>query len=258
MKRFAWIVSGFVAGMLIASAAVAVGQTPGSDQAGLTQEVRGGAIDWGNQTFIATGEGVMPGASEEPNRAKAYLKAKAYARMQAIANLLTVIEGTTVSYDAIGRDYMVQDETLRQRIEGSIRGVEVIKDEEVSVHGDPIVKVTVSTRMYGKNELRLGSGGKSLPGRRSGVRARRRQIRRALVRHAVRGSHKAPKGAVYVACHRLAGRGCRARDESQDLKARRHGGLGHNTREPGFRHRDRYRQLCKLDGNGDEQQPVWR
>ena len=116
----------------------------------LVEKVKGGEIDWGNQMFFATGEGVMPSPSQEPNRAKAYLKAKGYARMQAIAHLLMVIEGTAISYEGYGKDYMAQDETLRQKIEGFVRGVEIQDEQKIAVEGDTIVRVTVSTKMYGK------------------------------------------------------------------------------------------------------------
>jgi len=116
----------------------------------LVEKVKGGEIDWGNEMIYAAGEGVMPKASQEPNRAKAYLMAKSFARMQAIANLLMVIEGTAISYEGYGKDYMAQDETLRQKIEGFVRGVEILRDEKVSVEGDTVVKVTVGTKIYGK------------------------------------------------------------------------------------------------------------
>jgi len=116
----------------------------------LVEKVKGGEIDWGKEMFYASGEGVVPQTSQEPNRTRAYLKAKGYARMQAIANLLMVIEGTAISYEGYGRDYMAQDETLRQKIEGFVRGVEILHEEKTTIEGDTIVKVTVGTGMYGK------------------------------------------------------------------------------------------------------------
>ena len=116
----------------------------------LVEKVKGGEIDWGKEMFYASGEGAMPPVSQEPNRAKAYLKAKGYGRMMAIANLLMVVEGVNITYDGTGKDYMAQDETLRAKIEGFVRGVEVLREEKTTAEGDTIVKVTVGTRMYGK------------------------------------------------------------------------------------------------------------
>jgi hypothetical protein len=92
----------------------------------------------------------VPSRKDEPNRAKALLKAKTYARMQAISNLLMAIEGTTISYEATGKDYMA-DETVRQEIEGYVRNVEVIKTDSETVDGDTIMTVTVKTPMFGNN-----------------------------------------------------------------------------------------------------------
>lgn len=114
------------------------------------EKTKDGSIDWTKGMLYASGEGVMPSVSDEPNRAKAYLKAKGYARMQAIAHLLMLIKGTAISYEGLGKDYMAQDETLRQRIEGFVRGVEILDEKKTTVDGDTMVTVTVGTRMYGK------------------------------------------------------------------------------------------------------------
>lgn len=106
-------------------------------------------IDWTDLLYSATGEGVIPSIKEEPNRAKAYLKAKGYAKMQAIANLLAAVEGTTISYEATGKDYM-EDAVIRQRIEGYVRNVEVIDERKEKVEGDTMVIVTVRAPMYGQ------------------------------------------------------------------------------------------------------------
>lgn len=107
-------------------------------------------IDWTNSVYVATGEGVLPSATEEPNRARAYLKAKGYARMSAIANLLMAIEGTTVSYDATGKDYMA-DETIRQTIIGFVKNVRVTSEKTKEFQGNTIVVVEVRTPMLERN-----------------------------------------------------------------------------------------------------------
>ncbi|MCE5314738.1 MAG: hypothetical protein ABFD49_03170 [Armatimonadota bacterium] len=106
-------------------------------------------INWTDLIYTATGEGVMPSPVDEPNRAKAYLKAKGYARMQAIANLLQAIEGTTISFEATGKDYM-EDAVIRQRIEGYVKNVEVVDERKEKFEGDTMVVVTVRAPMYGQ------------------------------------------------------------------------------------------------------------
>jgi len=132
-------------------------------------------IDWTAGYYYATGEGAMPSDEEEPNRAKAYLKAKSYARMAAIANLFMAIEGTSISYYAVGKDYMVTDTLLRQRIEGYVANVEAVDEKRESVGGDTLVSVTVRCPMFGAN----GPGGailrsKSVPLSPSGVKIDKR------------------------------------------------------------------------------------
>lgn len=118
-------------------------------KSGLVEKLPGGEIDWGREWLYATGEGAMPSAQEEPNRARAKLRAADYAKMEAIAHLYMLIEGTSVSYEATGRDYMAQDVSLRQTIEGYCKNVEVLKTETLTVDDAKIVRVTVGTRLYG-------------------------------------------------------------------------------------------------------------
>ncbi|MGB9619301.1 MAG: hypothetical protein ACPL7K_02690, partial [Armatimonadota bacterium] len=87
----------------------------------------------------------------EPNRARAYLKAKEYAKMSAIANLFMLIEGTSISYNATGKDFIAQDVSLRQTIEGYVRNVNVVRTVTRKEEGNTIVKVTVGTPIYGKD-----------------------------------------------------------------------------------------------------------
>jgi hypothetical protein len=118
------------------------------EMSNLVDVVKGGKIDWANQWIYATGEGAMPAKSKMPNRARALLSAKDYAKMAAISNLLMVIEGTTISYEGVGKDYMA-DVNLRQTIEGYVKNVEIISWSKVTSGADTLVKVTVGTRMYG-------------------------------------------------------------------------------------------------------------
>lgn len=115
----------------------------------LVQRVPGGDIDWGRQMLYAAGEGLMPDASKEPNRARAYLQAKDYAKMAAIANLMMTIEDATVTYEGSGREFMEQDDGLRKTIVGYVKNVEILRSETITQGSDKVVRVTVGTRLYG-------------------------------------------------------------------------------------------------------------
>ncbi len=117
---------------------------------GLVQQTKGGYIDWGGRMIYATGEAPLPDESQEPNRARALLKVKDYAKMLAIANLLMVIEGTPVSYEGNGKDFMDKDASLRQTIEGYVKNVEILKSETFDSPEGRKARVTVGTRMYGE------------------------------------------------------------------------------------------------------------
>jgi len=143
MRRIIVIATTLAAGIVLAGACLAGGPSVQK----LNENAR---IDWTNLVYVATGEGAVPSVNEEPNRARAYLKAKGYARMAAIANLLAAIEGTTISYEAVGKDYM-EDATIRQKIEGFVRNVEVTRTTEEKVEGDTMIVVEVRAPVFGQN-----------------------------------------------------------------------------------------------------------
>lgn len=96
-----------------------------------------------NTGFLsATGEGAMPTAQEQPNRAKAYLQAKGYAQAQAVANLIQAARGTSITYVGNGRDY-VMDERINQEISGMLDSVTVVSERRVQIGKDTVVQVTV-------------------------------------------------------------------------------------------------------------------
>ena len=105
--------------LLVAIAAPALGEQPSIQAIGENSK-----IDWTNLVYIATGDGAMPSPKEESNRGRAYLKAKEYAKMAAIANLYMAIEGTTISYEATGKDFMA-DATIKQKIDGYVKNVQI-------------------------------------------------------------------------------------------------------------------------------------
>jgi hypothetical protein len=131
--------------LLVAIAAPALGEQPSVQNIGENSK-----IDWTNLVYIATGDGAMPSPQEEPNRARAKLKAKKYAEMAAIANLLMAIDGTTIDYEATGKDFMA-DATIKQKIDGFVKNVQIGKSWEEKVEGSTIVVVEVRAPMFANN-----------------------------------------------------------------------------------------------------------
>jgi hypothetical protein len=110
--------------------------------------VKGGQVDWGSRMMYASGEGVMAPANEEPNRGRAYLRAKEYAKMDAIANLLMLIEGTNITSEGTGKDYMA-DVTLKQTIQGYVKNVQILRSERITTENGTLVKAWVGTAIFG-------------------------------------------------------------------------------------------------------------
>jgi len=98
----------------------------------------------GQPMIRATGQGAMPSAAEEPNRARAYLKAKSYARMDAIANLVQAARGTAIRYRSTGRGYMSEEE-VDQEIDGIVDSVQIVSERKQQEGKDTIVEVTVES-----------------------------------------------------------------------------------------------------------------
>ncbi len=94
------------------------------------------------KTLTATGEGAMPTAQEQPNRAKAYLQAKGYAQAQAVANLIQAARGTSITYTATGKDYAM-DERINQEISGMLDSVNMVSERRIQIGKDTVVQVTV-------------------------------------------------------------------------------------------------------------------
>ena len=123
----------FVSGSLILALAI-------SSLAAVPQKPR--SLDKEPNALTATGEGAMPTAQEQPNRARAYLQAKSYAQAQAVANLIQAARGTSISYSATGKDYAM-DERLSQEIGGMVEHVRVVSERKLQIGKDTVVEVTV-------------------------------------------------------------------------------------------------------------------
>lgn len=119
-----------------------------SRKSGLVSQVLNAQIDWTNEFFYANGNGVLPKTEEEPDRTKAYNKAKGYGKMKAITNLLMAIEGTTVSYKAVAKDYIVKDDQLRRSIEGYAANAEIVGEKQQNEGLETVIAITIKAPMY--------------------------------------------------------------------------------------------------------------
>jgi len=156
MKKYFGMLVSLIAAVCLLSAGpmvIAQGQTkPSTDttviDSDIVESVRGGDIDWENGYIYAKGIGAVAPASQIANRAVAKLKAKDYAKADAIASMLMALEGTTISYDGLGKDYMA-DVTLKQTIKGYVKNVEIVSIKDVKEKDAAFVVVTVKKAMYG-------------------------------------------------------------------------------------------------------------
>ncbi|MCS7209694.1 MAG: hypothetical protein NZ874_09005 [Fimbriimonadales bacterium] len=110
-----------------------------------------GEIDWSKGVLSATGVGLMP--SDEPNRARAYLKARGYARLDALANLLMLVNRVQIDAQYTGADYIAQSEEIRATVNGFLRGAMITDERKIYIEGQEAVQVTVSIPMHGQRGL---------------------------------------------------------------------------------------------------------
>jgi len=136
--------------MLLVVGAVSLAVATGCSADSIQKLGDNGKIDWTNLCYIVQGQGAMPSAKEVPNRARAKLMAKDYAKMDAIANLLMAVEGTAISYESTGKDYMANT-TIRQKIEGFVKNVSITKYWDEKIEGDTIIVVEVRAPMFAAN-----------------------------------------------------------------------------------------------------------
>lgn len=104
-------------------------------------------VDWSQEFIYAVGDGVI--SSDESNTSKSYQKAQGEGKMKAVAGLLGLLESTPLNYKSTGSEYISKDQSLRDKIEERLAGVEVVNEKQVTENGEMVVKVTVRVPMYG-------------------------------------------------------------------------------------------------------------
>ncbi|MEJ5250527.1 MAG: hypothetical protein HPY54_09625 [Chthonomonadetes bacterium] len=137
---------------LVCGAAFAQTAPKTSQMVGLVEKVGDkGKIDWQYGVIYGKGVGAIP--TNEPNKAKAYLKARRYAVMTALENLLMVTDKVRVDATAYAEDFEAKSERIRTEVRGFVKGAEVINERTITLNGAPAVEVTMAVRMYGDEGL---------------------------------------------------------------------------------------------------------
>ncbi len=138
--------------VMVCASALAQSRQPASQMVGLVEKIGDkGKIDWQYGVIYAKGVGAIP--TNEPNKAKAYLKARRYAVMTALENLLMVTDRVRVDATAFAEDFEAKSERIRTEVRGFVKGAEVVHEQKVNLNGAPAVEVTMAVRLYGEDSL---------------------------------------------------------------------------------------------------------
>ncbi|MCL6475312.1 MAG: hypothetical protein K6U75_09705 [Firmicutes bacterium] len=138
--------------LAVCATVLAQSKLPQSQMVGLVEKIGDkGKIDWQYGVIYGKGIGAMP--TNEPNKAKAYLKARRYAVMMALENLLMVTDRVRVDATAYAEDFEVKNERIRTEVRGFVKGAEVVSERTITLNGAPAVEVTMAVRMYGEDGL---------------------------------------------------------------------------------------------------------
>ena len=105
------------------------------------------APDWNNRVVKATGIGVI-----NPN-ARTHAQGIAMARRAAITdaqrNLLETLQGVQVTSEVTVRDYITESDIIQTRVEGVLKGAEIIGEREISGG----IEITMQVPMFGASSL---------------------------------------------------------------------------------------------------------
>lgn len=96
-----------------------------SGETTLTYEAEG-EVDWERGVIVVEGFGVPP---EDVTRGQGRLLAQRAAKADAYRNAAAFIEGVQVDSETVVEDYMVEDDVIKTRVEGLVRGGEFISIE---------------------------------------------------------------------------------------------------------------------------------
>ena len=103
-----------------------------------------GSINWSEGTIIAKGIGAPPEKLYgKPSARPMALRA---ATLDAYRNILEVVVGVRIDSATVVRDYTVENDVIRTKVDGMIKGAQIIKKEYLS---DGTIEITMQMNMRG-------------------------------------------------------------------------------------------------------------
>ncbi|MEW6774697.1 MAG: LPP20 family lipoprotein [Bdellovibrionota bacterium] len=132
--------------LLAPAAAFAQGSFFGDAGGAYVQQSGPGQLNWQSMKMRVSGQGA-PNANA-PNIAVARLGAERAAKADAFRNALETIQGVYVNSESTVQDFMLQSDTIRTRVEGVLKGFQVVDRKYFSDGGvEIIIEVPVSGEM---------------------------------------------------------------------------------------------------------------
>ena len=114
------------------------------ERQGLFEQMLQGTINWSEGIITAVGIGAPPEKLYgKPSARPMALRA---AKLDAMRNILEVVNGVRIDGDTIVRDYAVESDIIRTKVEGMVQGAEVVKQEYLS---DGTVEITLAMSLRG-------------------------------------------------------------------------------------------------------------
>jgi len=108
------------------------------------EKVGQGSVNWSQGYIEAVGIGAVPDKSiGKPNARPMALRA---AKVDALRNLLEITKGVQVDSATSVKDFMVESDIINTKIEGLVKGAQVVKTEYMS---DGTAEVTLRMPLYG-------------------------------------------------------------------------------------------------------------
>jgi len=115
-----------------------------ADGQDFVEQLGQGSINWNQGTILAKGIGAPPEKLYgKPSARPMALRA---ATLDAYRNILEVVVGVRIDSATVVRDYTVENDVIRTKVDGMIKGAQIIKKEYLS---DGTVEITMQMNMRG-------------------------------------------------------------------------------------------------------------
>ena len=108
------------------------------------EQASNGSINWSEGVVQAVGIGAP--SEKDYGKPRARPMAMRAAKLDAMRNILEVINGVRIDGSTVVRDYAVESDIIRAKVEGMVRGAEVVKQEYLS---DGTIEITMAMSLRG-------------------------------------------------------------------------------------------------------------